>query len=220
MNSNSLTDVPIVLTDDSLQSLGTGTPSQVSPSGKKFYNIVSGNIASGPVGSPYTYYGLVYPELGLLILDANAINASMSLAINAKIDNTSSVTPVPNNNSRFFNLINTTGSFKARNEETLNSQYYFVRIKSKEYNLSNNPTYVTGSFGRIIDTITKRGVPFSYITGIGIYDDSGNLLATAKLSKPVFKEQGTEALIKIRLDFVWFMTFIPMAYTFLHSVLT
>jgi len=189
----------VTLTDDSLQSLGTGQVSGVSPSGKKYYNIVEGTIATGPSGSRGVY-GLLYQELGLMILNADAINVSMSLA-NSSYLSASITTPVPNNNERMHNLIKTGASFKARNEETLNSQYYFIRMKSKEYNLSNNPTYVSGSVGRIIDTITKRGVPFTYVTGIGLYDDAGNLLATAKLSKPLFKEPGTEALVKIRLDF-------------------
>ena len=193
----------ITLMDDSLQSLGSGTIANSSASGKKFYNIVSGSIANGPSGSTYTHYGLLYHELGLLVFNADAINTGllMTAASSSFITESNNATPTPNNNERFYNILKSGASFKARNEETLNSQHYFIRVKSKEYNFSNNPTYVTGSQGRIIDSITKRGVPFSYITGIGLYNDSNQLLATAKLSKALFKEPGTEALIKIRLDF-------------------
>ena len=211
----------IKLTDSSLESLGAGTPSGISPSGKVYYDIVSGTIADGPLGTVgnYKYYGLLYSDLGIMVLNADVLNVSMSLnASSGSGFDTSATTPDPNNNTRMFNLINGGASFKARNEETLNSQYYFIRIKSKEYNLSNNPTYVSGSYGKIIDPIIKRGIPFSYVTGIGLYDNSNNLLATAKLSQPLFKEPGVEALIRIRLDFVWFMTFVPLAYTLFNSL--
>ena len=196
----------ITLTDDSLQSLGAGSVSNSSVSGKKFYNIVSGTIAAGPSGSSstvYGYYGLMYQELGLLVLNANAINSGLSMAAASSsfITQSNNATATLNNNQRFYNLLVSGASFKARNEETLNSQHYFIRMKSKEYNFSNNPTYVTGSQGRIIDSINKRGIPFSYITGIGLYNDKNELVATAKLSKPLFKEPGTEALVKVRLDF-------------------
>lgn len=196
----------ITVTDDSLQSLGAGNVSNISVSGKKFYSIVSGSIANGPLGATaaaYKHLGIVYQELGLFVFNPNAINTelSMSAASSSFITQSTNSTPAINNNQRFHDILKAGASFKARNEETLNSQHYFIRVKSKEYNFSNNPTYVTGSVGKIIDAITKRGVPLSYVTGIGLYNDSNQLLATAKLSKPLFKQPGTEALIKIRLDF-------------------
>lgn len=202
----------ITLTDDSLQSLGSFEPANSSASGKKYYNIVSGTIASGPSGSKsssYGYYGLLYHELGIMVFNASAINTGLSMNAGHSLYLTASngESPSPTNNVRMYNLIASGSSFKARNEETLNSKHIFVRVKSKEYNFSNNPTYITGSLGKIIDPISKRGVPFTYITGIGLYDDMSNLLATAKLSTPLFKEPGTEALIKVKLDFVWAFIF-------------
>lgn len=197
----------ITVIDDSGESLGTTYNPGVSASGKKFYNIVSGTIANGPSGSTpasYAYYGLLYHELGLLVFNPDAINTGLKMGpLSQSFLTQSSTTVTPNNNTRMFNLISgsLTNVFKARNEETLNSQHIFVRVKSKEYNFSTNPTYVTGSQGRIIDTISRRGVPFSYITSVGLYNDENQLLAVAKLSKPLLKEPGTEALLKIRLDF-------------------
>ena len=195
----------IKLIDDSGQSLGAGTQANSSAAGKKYYNIVSGSVANGPYGSTYLYHGLFYHEMGLLIFNPNSINSalSMSAASSSFITQSTDATPSPSNTSRFYNLMTHVSAsvFKARNEETLNSQHFFIRIKSKEYNFSNNPTYITGSQGRIIDTISKRGTPFSFITGIGLYNDSNELLAVAKLSQPLFKEPGTEALVKVRLDF-------------------
>jgi len=211
----------ITLTDDSLQSLGSGNTASVTAGGKKYYNIVSGTIASGPSGSTYAYYGLMYHELGLFVLNADAINTGLYMGADSSSFITQSVNAVtaPSNNTRAFMIVSGGASFKARSEETLNSQHYFIRLKSKEYNFSNNPTYTTGSLGRIIDTINKRGVPFSYVTSIGLYNDQNELLATAKLSQPIFKEPGTEALIKVRLDFVWFLALLPSAYQVLNGLL-
>ena len=43
--------------------------------------------------------------------------------------------------------------------------------------------------------------PVSYITTVGLYSADNELLAVAKLSKPVLKSTSREALIKVRLDF-------------------
>ena len=43
--------------------------------------------------------------------------------------------------------------------------------------------------------------PKTYITTVGLYNDKQELLATAKLSKPLLKSFDRESLIKIKLDF-------------------
>ena len=42
--------------------------------------------------------------------------------------------------------------------------------------------------------------PVTYITTVGLYNDSEELLAVAKLSKPVKKTPEKDILIKIRLN--------------------
>jgi hypothetical protein len=43
--------------------------------------------------------------------------------------------------------------------------------------------------------------PKVYITSIGLYDDAKNLLAVAKLSKPIQKSFDREVIIKVKLDY-------------------
>ena len=43
--------------------------------------------------------------------------------------------------------------------------------------------------------------PKSYITTVGLYNDSNELLAVAKLSQPITKDFTKEALIKVKLDY-------------------
>jgi hypothetical protein len=90
--------------------------------------------------------------------------------------------------------------FLARNSEKVTSTHYFVRIKNAEYNFSNNPSYVTGSVGQLAQS-TFVGDPKTYITTVGLYNDSQELLAVAKLSKPLLKSFQREALIRVKLDF-------------------
>ena len=99
----------------------------------------------------------------------------------------------------------TTKYFKARKSEFLPSKHYFVRVKNQEYNYSNNPSFVSdGTDGRTKGTIRFNQFftnPQSYITTVGLYNDSNELVAVAKVSQPVMKSFDNESLIKVRLDF-------------------
>jgi hypothetical protein len=41
----------------------------------------------------------------------------------------------------------------------------------------------------------------TYITTIGLYDANDNLLAAAKVNKPITKSPDNEAIFRIRLDY-------------------
>ncbi len=179
----------LTLVDDSV----SNSPLYTS-NGRKYYYIVSGTLDSNGVtiynsSNPH-YYGHVYPELGLLLFNGEELNTKL-FNFNLNSNSTS-----PNNIETFYNTF-ITASF--RNEEQLNSSYYFIRVKNKDFNFSTNPTYVTGS--KVINGIEKRGIPLTYITTVGLYNNLNELLAVAKLSKPIFKEPGSEVLIKVRIDY-------------------
>ena len=90
--------------------------------------------------------------------------------------------------------------FAGRSSEKLKSTHYFVRVKNGEYNFSNNPTFVTGSEGDLAEP-TFVNDPQTYVTAVGLYNGRRELLAVAKLSKPLLKNYTKEALIKVKLDF-------------------
>jgi hypothetical protein len=174
--------------------------------GGRVFNIVSGSITSGIYNSTApVYYGLAYPDMGILILNGNVLDVSMSF-------NTVTGSNVAGDNAwKLFTSISGAMSygtqfslpglaFAARNEETVTSTHFFVRVKNGEYNFSNNPTFVTGSVGEFMQP-TFNGDPKTYITSIGMYNDRQELLAVAKLSKPIQKSFSNEALIKVKLDF-------------------
>jgi hypothetical protein len=92
--------------------------------------------------------------------------------------------------------------FRARTTENVQSTHYFCRIKNYEFNYSTNPTWVSGSNNEILDDFYAE--PKTFITTVGLYDgdsDSGQLVAVAKVSRPIPKDTETEALIKVKLDF-------------------
>jgi len=187
----------ISLIDDSGQTAQTNITT-----GGRVFNIVSGSVANGIYNSSNpVYYGLAYPDMGILILNGNMLDASASF-------NTVSGSNTPGNNAwKLFTSISgstaanpTNKSVQARNEETITSIHYFVRVKNAEYNFSNNPTFTTGSVGEFAQP-TFIGDPKTYITTIGLYNDRQELLAVAKLSQPIQKSFSNEALVKIRLDF-------------------
>jgi hypothetical protein len=43
--------------------------------------------------------------------------------------------------------------------------------------------------------------PQTYITTVGMYNDSNDLLAVAKMSRPLLKDFTKEALVRVKLDF-------------------
>lgn len=181
---------------DTDQSVGFSSAGRV-------YNIISGTLTAGGyvVNNDYVYYGLVYPDMGMLVLDGTMLNASASF-------NTVTGSSVAGDNAwKLFTSISgamsinsSTNTFQARNSEIINSTHYFVRVKNGEYNFSNNPSFTTGSVGEFSQA-TFIGDPKTYITTVGMYNDNQELLAVAKLSQPVQKSFQNEALIKVKLDF-------------------
>lgn len=90
--------------------------------------------------------------------------------------------------------------FRARSAETISSTHYFVRLRNRDYNYSNNPTFRDPDNNTIVQSEFRRD-PKVYITTVGLYNNKNELLAVAKLSKPVRKSFAEELLLRIRLDF-------------------
>jgi hypothetical protein len=190
----------ITLIDDSLASTGS-----IGQSGR-VYNIVSGSLNGGVYNSASpVYYGLVYPDYGTMILDAKMLDQQLGFATNTGSSSEG------NNHFALYHSISGSAlqtnpstldpyGFLARNSEKITSTHYFVRIKNAEYNFSNNPSFVTGSVGQIAQS-TFIGDPKTYITTVGLYNDYQELLAVAKLSKPLLKSFAREALIRVKLDY-------------------
>ena len=183
------------LTDDSLDN-----PVSVFIGSTRVYQLISGSngTAGSLANSGYVAnsgsYGLVFPDLGTIILNPFALSQSISV-FPSKSSNSDGL-----NNARLFNAINLADSFGLNSQETITSDYVFVRARNSEFNYSENPSFISGSTGEVIyDNFINA--PQVYITTVGMYNDSNDLLAVAKMSRPLLKDFTKEALIRVKLDF-------------------
>ena len=105
-----------------------------------------------------------------------------------------------NNNISMFNSINLGASFGLNSQENISSDYVFVRARNSEFNYSENPSFISGSTGEVIYS-NFINAPQTYITTVGMYNDMNELVAVAKMSRPLLKDFTKEALIRVKLDF-------------------
>ena len=168
----------------------------------RVYEIISGsNGTSHDGGTGYSTsagsYGKFLPDVGLLILNAAAVNQRFTDALFPLA--TGSNTTSGENNALLHKLINLGQSFKLNAEETVSSNYVFVRVRNSEFNYSNNPSNISGSGDLRHSSMVNN--PQAYITTVGLYNDANDLLGVAKLSKPLLKDFTKESLIRIKLDY-------------------
>lgn len=197
----------ITLIDDS-----NGTNESVTTAGR-VYNIVSGalNIGTSLTASIAQYsdtytgqgYGLFYPDMGVILLNPNALSAS----VDGKLATAAGSTAAKYHQSgsvsgslKLYDALKGGADFQARRTENVSTSHYFVRANNREFNFSNNPTFVSGSTGAFAQTLFEKD-PHVYITTVGLYDDANELLAVAKTSKPIEKSFDKEVAIKVKLDF-------------------
>ena len=197
----------ITLIDDS-----GGTDENVTTAGR-VYNLVSGslNIGSALTASIANYtapngqgYGLFYPDMGIILLNPAALSSSVDVKL-APATSSAKDTYHQRSGSNvgsvaLLQALAGGNDFQVRRTENVSTSHYFVRANNREFNFSNNPTFVTGSVGAFVNPLFERD-PHVYITTVGLYDDSNELLAVAKTSKPVEKSFDKEIAIKVKLDF-------------------
>jgi len=159
---------------------------------------VTGSVTPGitPSGS----YGKFLPDVGLILLNPRALALSASqggvgLVVNNDLTNTALVA----NNSALFNSIKLAQTFSLNSEETITSDFIFVRVRNTDFNYTTNPSMISGSGEFVHSSLINN--PQTFITTVGLYNDATELLSVAKLSKPLVKDFTKEALVRVKLDF-------------------
>ena len=194
----------------------------------RVFKVVSGSLNLGTqneatVESTYdaTYgesYGTFYPDRGIVILNPKAIASTVgdiptqvvytpngNLTISGSLSASLATDRHQHNQARLFSAIqgpadtNQTCDFEARRTEDVNTQHFFVRATNREFNYSNNPTFYNTD-GTFTES-TFETDPKTYITTVGLYNDSNELIAVAKTSQPIAKSFDKEVLIKVKLSF-------------------
>lgn len=184
--------------------------------GSNGYSVSTGVQTGGNVSSGMTIsgsYGLFLPDIGTIILNASALDLPYASG-GIDLGTLRNMNTNDNNPSIIFNKGLQSASisnFMLNSQETITSDYIFVRARNAEFNYSENPSFISGSTGTILyDAFIQN--PQTYITTVGFYNDNNELLGVAKLSKPLKKDFTKEALIRAKLDFVWLL---PLIGTFL-----
>jgi hypothetical protein len=176
----------------------------------RVYQIVSGSNGTPYSGTGYTTdsgsYGLFLPDIGTIILNAAALDLTHT---NGGINLGTQTTTTANNPIKLFSTGSgriglatgsLTSSFALNSQETITSDFVFCRARNGEFNYSENPSFISGSTGAVLFDLFINS-PTTYITTVGMYNDQNELLAVAKLSKPLKKDFTKEALIRVKLDF-------------------
>ena len=198
----------------------------IDDSGKKFgdsygkagrvFKVVSGSLNLGTENeatvksttSTNGYgYGLFYPDRGIIILNPTAMedlagNVNPNGGAATELTGSWGVDAEYQNHKLLLQAIvngGSVGGFDARRTENVSTQHFFVRATNREFNYSNNPTYVdsNGDFAEP----TFETDPKAFITTVGLYNPSNELVAVAKTSQPIAKSFDKEVLIKVKLSF-------------------
>jgi hypothetical protein len=157
-------------------------------------------------------YGLFYPDRGLIVLNPSAIANKVGDILTEKVYTSIGSTTISGslagnlavdkeqiNHARLYQSIKGGGDFEMRRTENISTQHFFVRATNREFNYSNNPTYVNAD-GTFVETTFKTD-PYTYITTVGLLNDANELIAVAKTSQPIAKSFDKEVLIKVKLSF-------------------
>jgi len=187
----------------------------------RVYQLLSGSYNSNtglttPSSSNYTVsgsYGILIPDEGLIILNPRALAlpagplggvAAIFNEFSSSQASTffSAISSYNINNRMVYDMIATipaSPSFTLQSYETLSSRYFFTRVKNSEFNYTTNPTVIDTNGNLLYTQLVYN--PQTFITTVGLYNNSGDLLAVAKLNKPLVKDYTKELLLRVKLDF-------------------
>lgn len=207
------TNNTITLIDETVDYIGTNNSNptyKLNSLGGIVYGVYSGSLDSGiDVNADKEPYGLFFPDNGVIILNGEMLYQSASIETRRTEATSGGAFPLSSNAEMLFTSISASVSsgkpFKATTAETKMPTYCFIRINNFEFNYTLNPSYFDivndGKDSLVVkDKLRMSKFPFVYITTIGLYNDSGDLLAVAKLSKPIKKTFSDELVIKIKLE--------------------
>jgi len=211
--------------------VGAASEQQFSQTGGPVGNIVDASNTSRNVGLIFYNQGVVMLDLKKVISGSQHVSGVVSAMSNAAyLDAASGQTVIGdshhNPNAKFIPDFLTSGSIDNivdhfagtrlgstsntvmtfQNNTSINSTLIFCRATADEFNYSSNPTYVDGN-GRIVvidsnvNEADQSQKSFTFVTSVGLYDSTNQLLAVAKMSRPVEKNDEKDLTFRVRLDF-------------------
>lgn len=173
----------------------------------RVYNVVEGKIATNSSPSVPVYYpdpekpasyGYFLPDIGVILLDGLSL-INKGVIVDPTFWSGGQISSNATMSTCIMALIQRIKSFTLQAKETVTSNYIFIRAKNSEFNYSMNPSNIT-STGELRYRVMVNS-PETYITSIGLYNSNNDLVAVAKLSRPLPKNFTKEALFRIKLDY-------------------
>jgi len=186
----------ILLTDNSQISSTTN----YTTAGTLYYTLISGSTGTAATAATNaSIYGYLYPDSDIIILNPTALSKSIldgGISYNPTIN-----APGTNNNIQtgIYQIMSGSSYFALQSEESVSSHLFFTRVKNQDFNYTTNPSIIDANGNLIYTTLINN--PQTYITTVGMYNDQNELLAVAKLSRPLVKDFTKEALIQVKLDY-------------------
>jgi hypothetical protein len=176
----------------------------------RVYQLISGSSGTANTSrqaNGYTVdsgsYGWLLPDIGTILINPKALAAPTSsggIGFVYSGSASGSGVPVVSPMTTLYQAISASANFQINSQETVTSDFIFIRARSSEFNYSENPSFISGSTGEVLYNQFINN-PQTYITTVGMYNDNNELLAVAKLSRPLPKDFTSEALIRVKLDF-------------------
>ena len=139
-------------------------------------------------------YGLFYPDAGIILLNPDNFGGNLIPDTNTGISTNTDL-----NQRKLYSAVSGGAHFILDSEEKITSQFYFTRARNNEFNYTTNPSFIDNNGNLNFDSMVDN--PQTFITTVGLYNDSGDMVAVAKLSQPVTKDFTKEALIRVKLDY-------------------
>ena len=154
--------------------------------------MTQGRVVRKTIQDSIKRIGLVYYDLGLVTIDGDDTNARLDYTFPASGATGDFGFAVTGHNNTSFNFQRV-----VFNSQTDRGRLLVDAVASgSEMNFSGNPSGVNPETGgSIFDE------PATYITSIGLYNHQNDLVAVAKLSKPVRKDQAITLGGQVKLDF-------------------
>ncbi len=95
------------------------------------------------------------------------------------------------------------GSFTLsfKNEHTIYEHEVRCLVRESDFNLTYNPSIVTGSYtGSVVRDFATGSNFYTYATSLGLYNDNNELLAVAKFGKPMLISPDTDMTFVVKYD--------------------
>jgi hypothetical protein len=189
----------VTLTDNSQIS----STNNYTTAGTLYYTLISGSNGVAYAAAPSaSVYGYLFPDNDIIILNPTALSKSIlegGISYRPSLTDPTSLARANNIPNSLFNIISSGSYFQLQSAENVSSHYFFTRVKNQEFNYTTNPSIIDSNGNLLYTTLINN--PQTFITTVGLYNDSNELLAVAKLSRPLVKDFTKEALIKVKLDY-------------------